>query len=184
MPDFSFTEDDMNDGQLDEVEAENHDAPPSYLAEDIDIEGSLGVKYGLEVAGRFKGDLYSNSKINVLATGYVEGQAEAFDISIEGSAVGDFIPRKCFEIKKEGHFVGNLQVQPEVIRLSEFAVFGETKEIAEEFSKEFNRDRSKRILENANREASQVNEELGKEESVPGGEPVKESSPEEGASEE
>lgn len=167
MPEFSFTEEDLDEIHGDEGRLEDN-IPPSYLAKDIDMEGSMGVKYGLEVAGHFAGDLYSNNKITILPGGKVDGQIEAFDIVVEGNAEVLMTARKRLDILRGGRFVGKLELQPEVIRLSEFAVFGENAEAADSFFKEFTRDRANRIAEAAkNSQASAHEEEIIPEEEIP-----------------
>lgn len=139
MVDFSFTEDDLDESQQEEFYANSQDAPASYIAEDMVMEGTLAVKYGMEIAGTYLGDLYSHTRMKIAKTGSVDGKMEAFDIIVEGNADATVTARKCLEIHKGGRFVGTMQIQPEIIRLSEFAVFGETAEAAEAFHREFSR---------------------------------------------
>ena len=167
MPDFSFTEDDIEELHNEDSRGED-DIPPSYLAKDSSMEGALGVKHGLDVAGHFNGDLYSNSKITILPGGKVEGQIEAFDIVIEGNSEVLMTARKRLDILNGGRFVGKLELQPEVIRLSEFAIFGENAGVADSFFKEFTRDRSARIAESMKIVQATAHEEVFEaEEQIP-----------------
>ncbi|MDX9755362.1 MAG: polymer-forming cytoskeletal protein [bacterium] len=137
MVDFSFTEDDLDSSQQEEIYASSPDAPTSYIAEDMVMEGTLAVKYGMEIAGSFQGDLYSQTRMKIAPTGRVEGKMEAFDIVIEGIADATVTARKCLEIHKGGHFIGTMKIQPEIIRLSEFAIFGDTEDAADASVREY-----------------------------------------------
>ncbi|MBD3266033.1 hypothetical protein GF373_05135 [bacterium] len=145
MADFSFTEDDLQENNQEENGNENQQIPPSHVAEDANLEGAISVRHGLEIAGHFNGDLHSHSKLTVLKTGSVEGRVDAFDVKIEGQANLSLTARKCLEIQKGGRFIGTLELQPEIIRLSEFAVFGDNEQAADSFHQEFTRDRSKKL---------------------------------------
>ncbi|MDP8244989.1 MAG: polymer-forming cytoskeletal protein [Candidatus Hinthialibacter antarcticus] len=139
MSDFSFTEDDLetpigDDGDLEEAE-EN----PSRLGADVEMQGRLLVRRSLDMAGEYKGNLVSNSTVRILPTGKLNGDIDAFNVIVEGEAHVKMLARKKLEILKGGKFVGDLQIQPEVIVLSEFASFGKDDASADEFYKEYAR---------------------------------------------
>lgn len=135
--DFSFTEEDLEQPVDDDLDG---DAPPeakSVVASDVEMEGTLVVRYGVNMAGTFRGHLNSNSSITVNETGRADGELDAHHVKIEGRVDGILTARKKLEILGGGIFVGELSTQPEVIVLSEFSKFGQNEDIAEEFHKEY-----------------------------------------------
>lgn len=135
--DFSFTEDDLKAGSGDELTTDESGGPRSTLARDVDISGSLTVRYGIDVAGHYSGQLRSNSFINLTETGHAEGELDAYHVCIEGRVDGTLTARKKLEILGGGTFVGELSSQPERIVLSEFSKFGKDEDVAEEFFREY-----------------------------------------------
>ncbi len=139
MADFIFTEDDLESSEEEALEDEPNQVR-SYIAPDMVMEGQLALKHGIEVGGLLKGSIQSNSLIRILDSGRLEGNVDTFNIAIEGSANLSLIARKRLEINKGGFFVGTLDVQPEVIVLSEFAIFGQDEKTARTFHDEFTRE--------------------------------------------
>lgn len=144
MSDFSFTEDDLNNPLEDDAGLEDEaDLQPSRVGPEASLSGRLLLRRALEMAGGFSGELTSNSTVKVLSTGSVKGAVDAFNVTVEGRVHAEMTARKRLEILKGGKFVGELQIQPEVIVVSEHAVFGRDDEIAESFHKEYSGSRSK-----------------------------------------
>jgi cytoskeletal protein CcmA (bactofilin family) len=139
MADFIFTEDDLEPAE-DELLDDEPNQPRSYVAPDMVMDGKLKLKHGIEIAGLYKGGIHSNSTIKILPPGRIEGNVDTFNLSIEGSANLSLIARKRLEINKGGFFVGVLEVQPEIIVLSEFATFGQDEKNARAFHDEFTRE--------------------------------------------
>jgi cytoskeletal protein CcmA (bactofilin family) len=139
MSDFSFTEDDLNAPIEDDGDLEEAEDNPSRLGADVEMKGRLLVRRALDLAGEYNGNLTSNSSVRILSTGKLNGDIDAFNVIIEGDAHVHMLARKKLEILKGGKFVGDLQLQPEVIVLSEFASFGKDDKTADEFYKEYAR---------------------------------------------
>ncbi len=139
MSDFSFTEDDLEAPIEDDGDLEEADDNPSRLGADVEMEGQLLVRRSLDLAGAYQGNLVSNSTIRILPTGKMSGDIDAFNVSIEGEAHVQMMARKKLEILKGGKFVGNLEIQPEVIVLSEFASFGKDGKTADQFFNDYAR---------------------------------------------
>ncbi|MBI1388625.1 MAG: hypothetical protein GC154_09280 [bacterium] len=137
MNDSDFHDEEIEQRIDDDFAEEETTVQSSRLGEGVDMEGRLTVKNVLEVAGKFRGDLLSNNSIKVLPGGMVEGNVDAFNVTIEGEAHADLIARKRLEILKQGKFVGSLELQPEVIVISEHARFGKDDEAAETFYKTY-----------------------------------------------
>lgn len=142
MADFIFTEDDLEPAE-DELLDDESNQPRSYVAPDMVMDGKLGLRHGIEIAGLFKGCIHSNSTIKILPPGRIEGNIDTFNLAIEGSANLSLTARKRLEINKGGFFVGTLEVQPEIIVLSEFATFGQDEKTARAFHDEFTREMKK-----------------------------------------
>lgn len=140
MVNFSFSEDDLRDS-LEEAPA-IEGAPVSTIGSEVVLEGRMKVKYGLDVVGTFKGSLRSNSTVKINPGGRIEGSLDAYNVSIEGEAQVSMLARKRLEVLKGGKFIGSLDVQPELIVLSEFAVFGKDEEIAQQHKERFSREQS------------------------------------------
>ncbi|MBZ0254950.1 polymer-forming cytoskeletal protein [bacterium] len=138
MSDFTFTEDDL-ESPIEDDGDEEAEENPSRLGADVEMEGRLLVRRALDIAGGYSGSLTSNSSVRILPTGKMNGDIDAFNVAIEGEAHVQMLARKKLEILKGGKFVGNLQIQPEVIVLSEFASFGKDDASADEFYKEYAR---------------------------------------------
>lgn len=138
MSDFTFTEDDLEPPIEDDGDEEAEENP-SRLGADVEMKGRLLVRRALDIAGGYSGSLTSNSSVRILPTGKINGDIDAFNVSIEGEAHVHMLARKKLEILKGGKFVGNLQIQPEVIVLSEFASFGKDDASADKFYKEYAR---------------------------------------------
>ncbi len=148
MADYSFTEDDLEFVPDPEEEGEEplHEVSSlvsSSVDKDVEMEGVLHLKHGIDIAGKFEGQILSNHTVNIKEEGLIKGQIDAFNCVIEGRVECEMTARKRLEIRGGGTFVGNLEIQPEVIILSEFANFGEDEEVANNFKKEFIRDRTK-----------------------------------------
>lgn len=141
MADFIFQEDDTELVQ-DETYEVGQPSVRSVIAPDVEMEGNLSLKQGIEIGGAFSGAICSNNLVKIVEGGFVEGRVDAFHVVIEGGANLTLVARKRLEINKGGLFVGSLEIQPEFIVLSEFATFGETEEAAKEFRREFTRFRS------------------------------------------
>lgn len=142
MGDFTFTEDDLDLPIDAESQEENNEGPRSYVATDVELEGTLHVQRGIDMAGHFLGNLQANHNITVNPTGHVQGEMEAFHICIEGRVDGEVTARKRLEILGEGRFIGAFTEQPEIITISENSVFGHNSEVAERFSQEYSRERT------------------------------------------
>ncbi len=138
MADFIFTEDDLETSE-DELLDDEPNQVRSYVASDMAMEGHLNLRYGIEIAGTYKGSIHSNSIVKVLSTGQLEGNVDTFNLSIDGKAHLSVIARRRLEINKGGFFVGSIEIQPEVIVLSEFATFGEDEQSARSFHDEYTR---------------------------------------------
>ncbi len=136
MADFIFTEDDLENHQ-DESLGDEPNQVRSFIASDMVMEGSLNLKHGIEIGGFYKGAISSNSMVRVVDSGRLEGNVDSFNVSIDGSANLSLVARKRLEINKGGFFIGNLEVQPEIIVLSEFAVFGQDEDTARSFYNKF-----------------------------------------------
>lgn len=141
MADYIFAEEDT-DLVPEEAYQEGQSTVRSYIAPDVEMEGNLSLKQGIEIGGVFNGTIRSNNLVKIVERGFVDGRVDAFHVVIEGGAHLTLVARKRLEINKGGLFVGNLEIQPEFIVLSEFATFGETEEAAREFRREFTRFRS------------------------------------------
>ncbi|MEW6234985.1 MAG: polymer-forming cytoskeletal protein [Candidatus Omnitrophota bacterium] len=142
MTDYSFTEDDLEiPSEEEDVSEEAVNAPASVVTKDVEMEGVLRLKQGIDIAGKFKGAIQSNNTVNIKEDGCIEGKIDSFNIVVEGEANVEMTARKRLEIRKDGKFFGNLEIQPEVIILSEFATFGKSKEIANSFKTEYVRNR-------------------------------------------
>ncbi len=141
MADYIFADDD-SELVPDEAYEEGQPTVRSYIAPDVEMEGNLSLKQGIEVGGVFNGTIRSNNLVKIVEGGFVEGNVDAFHVVIDGGAHLSLVARKRLEINKGGLFVGNLEIQPEFIVLSEFATFGENEEAAREFRREFTRFRS------------------------------------------
>ncbi len=139
MGDFSFTEDDLEIIQ-DEQEESEASIIRSTVGADVYMEGQFNIRQGIEISGFFKGELTSHT-LQIQEKGKVEGKIDSFNVIIEGNANVEMTARKQLDIRKGGKFIGSLQTQPEVITLSEFSTFGETEEVAQDFRKEYVRDR-------------------------------------------
>lgn len=140
--DASFNDEEIQYPLEDEFEEENISDVRSTITEDVVMEGRMSLRYGVEIAGNYKGAVHSNSKVHILPGGLIEGDIEAFHVIIQGLAkAGKMVAKKRFEILNGGKFIGSLETQPEVLVLSEFAEFGADDETAARFAKEYVRDR-------------------------------------------
>jgi len=142
VTDYSFTEDDLElPSEEEEISEEAVNAASSVVTKDVEMEGVLRLKQGIDIAGKFKGSMQSNNTVNIKDGGVIEGKIDSFNIVVEGEASVEMTARKRLEIRKDGKFFGHLEIQPEVIILSEFATFGKSKEIANSFKTEYVRNR-------------------------------------------
>ncbi|MBN2330148.1 MAG: polymer-forming cytoskeletal protein [Candidatus Omnitrophica bacterium] len=139
MADYIFTEDDIESASSETLEDEPNQIR-SFAAPDVIMEGELTLKHGIEIGGAFKGAIHSHSTVKVLPLGRLEGKVETYNLTVDGRANLSLVARKKLEINKGGRFIGTLDVQPELIVLSEHASFGETEESARAFEKEFPRE--------------------------------------------
>jgi cytoskeletal protein CcmA (bactofilin family) len=135
-PDFSFTEDDLDYG-AGAAEKPETTQVLSVIAEDMVMEGELKLRQGIEMGGTFKGRIYSHSTLFVSPGGRVEGNVDAYNVSVKGDLRVSLIARKRLEVLEGGTFIGSLDTQPEFITLSEKAVFGKTVDAAREFQEKY-----------------------------------------------
>ncbi len=145
MVDFSFTEDDLDElpeEDTDEQNTEDSDAVHSVIAPDVELNGTLKLKHAIDFSGTFQGDIESNNTVNIKEEGNFEGKIDVFNLVIEGIVKGEMVARKRLEVREGGTFIGDLEIQPEIIILSEFASFGKDKQTAESFKKEYVRNRT------------------------------------------
>ncbi|MGC9326721.1 MAG: bactofilin family protein [Candidatus Hinthialibacter sp.] len=142
MADYIFTEDEIESSGGETLEDAANQVR-SFVAPDLVMEGELSLKYGIEIGGTFKGSIHSHSTVKVLPSGRLKGRVETYNLTVEGRADLSLVARKKLEINRGGRFIGALDVQPELIVLSEFASFGETQESALAFEKEFPRESKK-----------------------------------------
>ncbi len=136
VDDFSFNENGIE--MENEESIEERQTIRTKIGPGAFLQGTLQLKQGMEILGNFKGDILSNSRVKVLKGGHLEGSVDAFDVTVEGEAkVASMNARKRFAVTGEGKFTGTLDIQPEEIVLSEYALFGSNDEIAEEFAKTY-----------------------------------------------
>ncbi|MGI6456468.1 MAG: bactofilin family protein [bacterium] len=135
--DFSFSEDDL---EVPVIEPETPEALKVYsqVTDDVELEGELHLRQGIEFSGSFKGKIYSNSIVHVAKNGRVSGDIDAYTVSVEGDLRSShLIARKKLELLAGGKFIGTLDAQPEIIVLSEQATFGKNEDAAREFADRF-----------------------------------------------
>lgn len=147
VDDFEFTEEDLEISSQDAFEDDEQPGIRSVLGNDVEMDGVLNLRNGIEINGNFEGTMVSNSLIHVKDKGELNGDINAYHVIVEGKSTCKMTARKRFEILKGGHFTGTLDIQPEVIVLSEHATFGSDEKVAKEFAKEFVRDRKPKSTE-------------------------------------
>lgn len=96
---------------------------PSRVNDDVQLEGEMGTRSPFHLDGQFKGELHCSDTLTVGSKGRALGTLEAVNVVISGNVKGDVVARKRLEIQGGGKFYGELQVQPEVLVLSENAEF-------------------------------------------------------------
>jgi cytoskeletal protein CcmA (bactofilin family) len=144
---FDFTEDDLDLSSHDMFETDEQPGIRSVLGNDVEMDGVLNLRNGIEINGCFDGTMVSNSLIHVKEKGELNGDINAYHVIIEGKSTSNMTARKRLEILKGGTFTGTLDIQPEVIVLSEHASFGSDEKVAKEFADEFVRDRKPKTSE-------------------------------------
>ena len=95
----------------------------STVDSDVQLEGELVVRGGMDLNGKFKGHLTCGEVLSVGPEGEATGEVEAVNVVIGGKLEGDLLARKRLEIQSGGAFFGELLVQPEILVLSEHAEF-------------------------------------------------------------
>lgn len=135
--DFTFGDDEQDLPLDDDLDIEEDNGPRSFVAQDMEMEGLLNVRRGIEVSGAFHGVLTSNSSVYVKPGGLTDGDLDTFNVVIEGTVRGQLTARKRLEILSGGKFVGSLTTKPEAIVLSEHGIFGKDDDTAEAFHREF-----------------------------------------------
>lgn len=142
--DFEFTEETIDSSTDELFYEEDVSAIRSTLGNDVEMEGELHLRNGLEIKGYYDGSIVSNSLVHVKPSGELNGDIDAFHVIIEGKSHSRMIAKKRLEVLKGGTFIGTLELQPEIIVLSEHAVFGSGEKVANEYASEFVRDRSQK----------------------------------------
>lgn len=147
VDDFDFTEDDLDLSSQDAFAEEVQPGIRSVLGKDVEMDGILHLRNGIEINGTYNGAMISNSLVHVKDKGQLFGEVNAYHVIIEGQSQSNMTAKKRLEILKGGHFIGTLETQPEVIVLSEHAVYGSNEKVATEFASEFVRNRSAKTVE-------------------------------------
>ncbi len=96
---------------------------PSRVDNDVTLEGEMETRSPFYLDGRFNGELNCSDTLSIGSQGHASGTLEAVNVVISGYVEGDLVARKRLEIQGGGRFFGELQVQPEVLVLSENAEF-------------------------------------------------------------
>lgn len=82
-------------------------APSTYLAPGVVIEGTLRSKGNVEIAGTFKGDIYSDADV-ILHTG-LEGNVVSHNLSvIDCTIVGDCTVTSMVQVDENSTITGNI----------------------------------------------------------------------------
>lgn len=141
VDDFEFTEEDLEVQPQGAFDEEEQLGIRSVIGNDVEMDGVLNLRNGIEINGNFEGTMISNSLVHVKKKGEINGEINAYHVIVEGKSTSNMTARKRLEVLKGGTFTGTLDLQPEVIVLSEHAIYGSDEKVAKEFAEEFVRDR-------------------------------------------
>lgn len=76
------------------------------------IEGKIHAKNELQLDGRFKGEIFSSSRVIVGTGGNLEASVEANSMVISGKVTGNLRISDRLELLSTGELVGDLETQP------------------------------------------------------------------------
>jgi cytoskeletal protein CcmA (bactofilin family) len=93
------------------------------------IVGNINAEGDLRIDGRVIGTLVCNSKLVVSTTGYIEGNVDTRNASVEGEINGNVITRELLQIDKTGKVFGDVFTQKLVVQMG--AIFTGTCKMGE-----------------------------------------------------
>lgn len=93
------------------------------------VVGNVNAEGDLRVEGKVIGTLVCNSKLVVSESGYIEGNVDARNATVEGEIKGNVITRDLLQIDKTGKIFGDIFTQKLVVQMG--AVFTGSSSMAE-----------------------------------------------------
>ena len=81
------------------------------IAPDVTMVGDFITSDTLEIKGTIKGDVLSETKIHVAESGFLNGDAKATDILVDGEVDGTIIISNIAEISDTGSLKGTLETK-------------------------------------------------------------------------
>jgi len=95
---------------------------PSYLGDDLTVEGSVYCSDTVYINGRIEGTIISDGEVLIGKTGSVQGTIESHTVVVGGEVHGNLTVHEQLEVLEGGRIHGNLYIPPGGIIIHEGAV--------------------------------------------------------------
>ena len=100
-----------------DAKTKNTEMGLNTIAKGTVLVGNINAEGDLRVDGRVIGTLVCNSKLVVSATGYIEGNVDTRNASIEGEIKGNVVTRDLLQIDKTGKIFGDIFTSKLVVKM-------------------------------------------------------------------